>query len=179
MAGRADPTPDYARILPHHQQTQARWSSSPDALAAQRYAEVPFSEIRTTMTQPNYPPPHDPNAEGWQQQGAYPPAGYPQGGYPPQFYVPPRKTNSLALTSMIVSIVSVAMCPLIGIVGAIMGHKAKGQIRQTGEDGDGMATAGIIIGWIVFGLFMLFIVVYGVIIGIAAANGAFDSSSTY
>ena len=134
------------------------------------------------MTQPNYPPPNDPNAEGWQQgaypPSAYPPGAYPPGGYPPQFYVQPRKTNSLALTSMIVSIVSVAMCPLIGIVGAIMGHKAKGQIRQTGEDGDGMATAGIIVGWIVFGLFVAVIVVYAVVIAIAAANGAFDSSST-
>jgi hypothetical protein len=124
------------------------------------------------MTQPNYPPPGDPNAPG-------PQGGYPPGGYPPQFYVQPRKTNSLALTSLIVSVCSVALCPLIGIVGAILGHKAKGQIRVTGEDGDGMATAGIIVGWAVFGLFMLFIVAYAVIIGVIAVNGGFDSSSSY
>jgi Domain of unknown function (DUF4190) len=122
------------------------------------------------MTQPNYPPPGDPNA--------YPPGGYPPGQYPPQFYAQPRKTNSLALTSMIVSICSVALCPIVGIVGAIMGHKAKAQIRATGEDGDGMATAGIIVGWVVFGLFIAFIVVYAIIIGVVAANGGFDAGTS-
>jgi len=129
-----------------------------------------FSEIRTTMTQPNYPPPGDPNPYS-------PPGGYPPGQYQPQFYAP-RKTNSLALTSMIVSICSVALCPLVGIVGAILGHKAKAQIRATGEDGDGMATAGIIVGWVVFGLFIAFIIVYAIIIAVAAANGAFDSGTS-
>jgi hypothetical protein len=36
----------------------------------------------------------------------------------------------------------------IGIVGAILGHVARRQIRDRQEAGDGMALAGVIIGWI-------------------------------
>jgi hypothetical protein len=122
------------------------------------------------MTQPNYPP-GDPNA--------YPPGQYPPGQYPPQFYVQPRKTNGLAIASMIVSILSLtSCCGPVGVVGAILGHKAKGQIAQTGEEGEGMATAGVIVGWISFGLFLVVAIGYGIIIAIAAADGAFDSGTS-
>jgi hypothetical protein len=39
---------------------------------------------------------------------------------------------------------------LAGLVGAILGHVARRKIRRSGEAGDGMALAGIIVGWIVF-----------------------------
>lgn len=163
------------------------------------------------MSQQNYPPPGDPQSEGWalenpaqpgspadQQAGGYPTdppaadpyaadpfgagpyqaAGYPPGAYPPQFYVQPRPNNTLALTAMIVSICGMVMCPLIGIVGAIMGHKARKQIRETGEQGDGFALAGIIVGWIGFGFIMAIILLYVVIFGVVFATGGFDTSST-
>jgi hypothetical protein len=152
------------------------------------------------MSQQSYPPPGDRQPDGWTlenqpgspaglppasaapgpyQNPAYPPGGYPAGGYPPQFYVQPRKTNSLALTSFIVSISGVVMCPLVGIVGAILGQKARKQIRETGEDGDGLALAGVIVGWISFGFLMLIIVIYAVIFAGVFATGGFDSSSGY
>jgi len=153
------------------------------------------------MSQQSYPPPGDGQPDGWtlENQPGSPaayqpgspaayqpgsPAGYPAdpyqaGGYPPQFYVQPRKNNSLALTSMIVSICGVMMCPLVGVVGAILGHKARKQIRQRDEDGDGMALAGIIVGWISFGFMVAIILLYAVIIAGVAASGGFDSSSNY
>jgi len=39
-------------------------------------------------------------------------------------------------------------------VGAILGHIARGQIARSGEQGDGIALAAIIIGWIFTGLFV-------------------------
>jgi hypothetical protein len=37
---------------------------------------------------------------------------------------------------------------VFGAVGAIMGHVARKQVTERGEQGGGMALAGIIIGWI-------------------------------
>lgn len=131
------------------------------------------------MSDPNYPTSGGQPPQGWPGGQPTQPGvqyGYGAGGYPPQFYAPPRKTNGLALASMITSICSAVMCPLVGIVGAIMGHKARAQVKATGEEGEGFALAGIIVGWIVFGIFIAIIVIYAVVIAIAAANGAFDTA---
>ena len=48
-----------------------------------------------------------------------------------------------------------------------MGHIAKRQIRQTGEQGDGMATAGLWLGYIFTALGLLACVAYGVLIAFA------------
>jgi hypothetical protein len=161
------------------------------------------------MTQPNYPPPGDPQSEGWTQptptspgypagqteqtgyepqpgyvqpgygQPGYPPAGYgqPPYGYP-QGYVAPPPNNSLALTAMIISICGLMLCQLLGIVGAIMGHKARAQIRERGEGGESYATIAIIVGWVSFGLLVGIIVLYAVILGGVFATGGFDSTSS-
>ncbi len=52
------------------------------------------------------------------------------------------------------------------ILALVFGYVAKSQIRQTGQSGSGMATAGIVLGWIGVGLLALIIV-----LGMA---GAFD-----
>ena len=85
--------------------------------------------------------------------GAAPPgAGYPVTAAP--------KNNGLAVGSMVVSIFSILCIQPIGIVGAIMGHVALGQINKSGgmQTGRGMAIAGIVIGWIAFALFVLFLI---------------------
>ena len=85
------------------------------------------------------------------------PTGYPDPTYPPYGYpVMPaaQPTNGMAVASMVVSLVGVlGLCGYglggyLGIVGAILGHVSRKQIRQRGESGDGMALAGIITGWI-------------------------------
>jgi hypothetical protein len=74
-------------------------------------------------------------------------------------YVLSRPTNGLALAAMI--------CSLVGIVsgigfpiGAVMGHIALRQVRESGEQGEGYAKAGIIVGWIGTGLYTLICVLY-------------------
>jgi hypothetical protein len=73
------------------------------------------------------------------------------------------RTNGMAIASMVVSIVGiVGLCGygvggLIGIVGAILGHVSRRQIRERGESGDGMALAGIIMGWIATALGVIII----------------------
>lgn len=63
--------------------------------------------------------------------------GYPQWQGPP----PAQTTNGMAIASLICAF----LFPLLGI---IFGHVAHSQIKRTGESGSGLATAGLIIGYI-------------------------------
>lgn len=87
---------------------------------------------------------------GYQQYPGYP--GYP--GYPAAVVAVGRKTNGLSIASLVVSLCGVVflLCygggAVLGLVGAILGHVSRGQIRQRNEGGGGMALAGIIVGWI-------------------------------
>jgi Domain of unknown function (DUF4190) len=65
--------------------------------------------------------------------------------------------NGLAIGSLVTSIAAFFVCGSIGIVGAIMGHMARRQLRERNEDGDGLALAGIIVGWIGFALSLVMI----------------------
>ena len=111
------------------------------------------------MTTP--PPENDPYQPYGQPSGQYgQPYGQPAQPYgqpvAPYGYPPTPTTNGLAIASLVVSIISLTAClGATGIVGAILGHVAKGQIRQRNDQGGGLATAGIIIGWIGFALFLL------------------------
>ena len=66
--------------------------------------------------------------------------------------VSPAKTNVLAIVSLVTSILG------LSLVGIITGHIALSQIKKTGEEGRGLAIAGLIIGYvsIVFVLLWLF-----------------------
>jgi hypothetical protein len=103
------------------------------------------------------------------------PASGGQPGYlPPYGYVvapPSRPTNGMAIAAMVVSIVgAIGLCAyglggFIGAIGAILGHVSRRQIRRTGHGGDGMALAGIIVGWIATALFIIAVaVIAGLII---------------
>jgi hypothetical protein len=81
-----------------------------------------------------------------QQQPPPPYAPYPQYGYAPYGFPPPRPTNGLAIAAMIIGIVGV--CSPVAILGLVFGMIAKRQIAERGEGGEGMATAGIVLGWI-------------------------------
>ena len=57
--------------------------------------------------------------------------------------------------------------------GLILGIVARKQIRETGEDGDGLALAGIIVGGIVTAIFVLFIVLWIIAFAAFADSGSF------
>jgi hypothetical protein len=140
---------------------------------------------------PGYAAPGYPTGGGYGTVPGYGTPGYPApaygapgyGGYP---YAPPKPTNGLAIGSMVVSIVSVVgLCfyglgGFIGILGAILGHVARRQIRENDQNGEGMAKAGIIIGWIATGLAVLvlagFIVLF-VFLADSPGSGGYDSTT--
>lgn len=59
------------------------------------------------------------------------------------------RTNAMAILSMISAILGLTLVPFVGsIIGVVTGHIARRQIRESGEQGLGPATAGLAIGYI-------------------------------
>lgn len=93
------------------------------------------------------------------------PNGFPTYPPPPAYAPPPtpapmqpysygspyavQSTNTMAIISLVTSF-------FVPIAGIVCGHLALGQIRRTGENGRGLALAGLIIGY----AYTAFIVVY-------------------
>ena len=71
-----------------------------------------------------------------------------------------RQTNTLAIVSLVAGIAGyVIPHPFIGgLVAIITGHMARRQIRQTGEDGAGLALAGLVLGYIHLALSILLVI---------------------
>jgi hypothetical protein len=86
-----------------------------------------------------------------------------------------RKTNSLAIVSLAAGIIGYILPHpfLASIIAVITGHVARGQIRHTGEGGHGLATAGLVLGYIhlLLSFFLLLalvlVFVFGVGLGFA------------
>ena len=80
-----------------------------------------------------------------------------------------RKTSTLAIVSLIAGICGWSVLPFLGTVAAIItGHMARGEIRRANGslDGDGMAIAGLVLGWgqviiTVLGLLFVFLFLGG------------------
>jgi hypothetical protein len=85
---------------------------------------------------------------------------------PPQL----AKTNSLAITSLICGIAQFMFGPLATIPAVVCGHMARHQIRRTGEQGAGMALAGLILGWIGVG-FTALLVLVAILLTVAVSSG--------
>jgi len=105
---------------------------------------------------------------GYPQYGSYGQPGY---GGAPQWAGPggyqSAKTSGLAIAALVCGIGQVLIGILAGIPAIILGHMARSRIRQTGEQGAGMALAGLILGYIGLALTILVI-----IIAIAVAHSA-------
>ena len=68
--------------------------------------------------------------------GAYPPP------YDPYGYPRPRPTNGMAIASLICAF-------LFAPLGIIFGHISLSQIKRTGEEGHGLAVAGLVISYLI------------------------------
>lgn len=99
-----------------------------------------------------YPPQGYPPA-GYPPQG-YPPAGYPPPRYPPAGWGPPRPTNGMAIASLVLGILWIYW--IGSVLALVFGYQARRQIAERGESGSGLATAGIVLGWIGVGALVLF-----------------------
>ena len=61
---------------------------------------------------------------------------------------PAAKTNRLAIASLACGLAQFMFGPLATIPAIMLGHVARRQIMRTGEQGAGLALAGLILGWV-------------------------------
>ncbi len=78
-----------------------------------------------------------------------------------------RRSNSLATASLVLGILGVTGLAPLGVVGLVLGYRAVRQIERTGEDGYGLARAGVVLGWIAVALLTIGLVV--VLIGVTTS----------
>ncbi|MFI9269301.1 DUF1707 and DUF4190 domain-containing protein [Kitasatospora sp. NPDC052896] len=76
----------------------------------------------------------------------------PQGAVvPPTFLSPtafaPPRNNSMAIASLVLGVLSVPTLGALALPAVATGHLARRQMKQTAERGEGMATAGLVIGY--------------------------------
>ncbi|MEJ3652612.1 DUF4190 domain-containing protein [Actinomycetes bacterium KLBMP 9759] len=165
-----DPTQHYGQQQPY--------GAQPPGYGQQPYGQgYPAQQAQPGYGQPAYDPaqqqygqqygqqPYPTPQPGYDQYGQ--PQPYPGGGYDPAYgggYAPSPPTNTMAILALIFAFV---FAPL----GVVFGFIARNQIKRTGESGDGLALAGLIVG----GVFTAFIIIYIVVvifIVIAAAGAA-------
>lgn len=112
-----------------------------------------FSDHRPAPPPPSPPPTHA-AAPGWwlASDGNW---------YPPQSAATAyqRRTNGMAIASMVLGILWLYW--IGSVLALVFGYVAKRQIAESRgtQDGGGMATAGIVLGWIGIGFFSLFILI--------------------
>lgn len=78
--------------------------------------------------------------------------GHQQPGYPGY---PATTTNGLAVAALILGILGFGTCGVTSVLAIILGHISLSQIKRTGEQGHGMALAGVILGWVLTGLWLI------------------------
>jgi hypothetical protein len=168
--------PNYGQQQGYGQPQQSSWPEQPTGQAGQagqsagqssgQYgAQQPYSQQpgygqggyggydSGQYGQPPYPPQY-----GQQPYGA---PGY--GGYPAYAAPAAQQTNTMAILSLIFAFV---FAPL----GIVFGFIARSQIKRTGEGGDGLALAGLILSIAFTALTILaFIFVFAVVGGIASS----------
>lgn len=90
---------------------------------------------------------------------------------PPQIYqgTPgvggPGTTNGMAIAALVCGIVQFAGFWLLGTIPAIVfGHVARKQIRQTGEQGAGLALAGMILGYVGLALSIIGAILFTILV---------------
>jgi len=84
---------------------------------------------------------------------------YPAAPYPPPG---PPTTNYLAVASLICGLAEIPTLGVSAVPAVILGYMARKQIRETGERGEGLAVAGLILGGIV--IVCIFAAVLGIMI---------------
>ena len=98
------------------------------------------------------------------------PAGAMPTVYPMPMYQPPVTTNSLARASLVLGVAEFFTMGLTAIPAIICGHMAKREMRQTGQRGDGLATSGLVLGYMAV-IFWGILIVLSIVGAVISATG--------
>ena len=152
----AQPTPPNAApemSAPHTPYGPAGNPSYPSYPSYPAYA--PYQPYAPNVPYPPYP------------EAGYAPYPYPApapGGYYPVMFAPPAPAmNTWALVSMICGLVSVVTFqPIVAALAIVFGFIGLSEIKKSPGlfEGRGMGIAGVVLGFVSVGLFLLFILFY-------------------
>jgi hypothetical protein len=126
--------------------TQQEWDQRAGELATARtYADLDqlTADLPGRSLLPQYAPPQQ--VQPWQAS---------------------QRTNGLAIAALVCGVGQLVAFFPATILAIVLGHKARRDIRRTGEQGDGLARAGIILGYIGLALGLLGVLI--VLLGVAA-----------
>jgi Domain of unknown function (DUF4190) len=97
--------------------------------------------------------------------GGVPPQGGRPAGLPAPGWPPARPTNGMAVASLVLGALWIYWVG--SVLALIFGYQARRQIAARGEGGDGLAVAGIVLGWVGVGVLALVLGVIGVAAGLS------------
>jgi uncharacterized membrane protein len=107
---------------------------------------------------PGSPAPYAPHAPLAPRHGYLPAYGPPLAATPmpvhQQWPPPSRRTNGSAVAALVCGL-TVMFYGLTAIPAVILGHKARAEIRRTGEEGDGMAVTGLVFGYLALAFWLV------------------------
>jgi hypothetical protein len=82
-------------------------------------------------------------------------------------------TNGKAIASLVLGIVGLTGLPFVcSILAVVFGRGARREIAASGEGGEGLATAGIVLGWVGILLVLLVVLLVGAIFSINFVSGS-------
>jgi Domain of unknown function (DUF4190)/DUF1707 SHOCT-like domain len=131
--------------------TQEEWEERATALGGP-VTHADLARLTADLPSPYVVPVPMPSPAAYQVQTAQPP------------------TNGMAIASLVCGLGQVVGGPFAGIAAIILGHQARRQIRLTGQQGDGMAVTGLVLGYVGTGLAVLALVAL-LLIGVAVVHG--------
>ena len=127
----------------------------------------PYNQQQQPQSGPPYQQPQPPQYPTDQPYGGtqpYPQYQQPGYGYP----APSAQTNTMAILSLVFAFV---FAPL----GIVFGHMARKQIRERGEQGGGLATAGLILGYVFTAIWVIACAFYVIAFAFLASHAGTTS----
>ncbi|MDQ1122371.1 DUF4190 domain-containing protein [Microbacterium trichothecenolyticum] len=86
-------------------------------------------------------------------------------------YVASARTNTLAILSLVASLVGVFVLPFIGqVAGVVLGHVSLSQLKERAEKGRGLAIAGLIVGYATLAIGVLLIFAFFILLQAAVGE---------
>jgi len=79
---------------------------------------------------------------------------------------PAARINGLAIASLACGLAQFMFGPLAAIPAIVFGHVARQQIKLTGEQGAGLALAGLVLGWVA-----VILGIVAIVVGLTVAAG--------
>lgn len=139
-----------------------------------QYAEPGPAEAQYAPTQypqaqqPQTPYPQTPYSQTPYSQTSYPQTGYAQTEYPPApyqqpGYVSPYPKNDLAVWSLVLGLAGFVLgCLFVtGIPAVILGRNAQRAVAEGQANNPGLATTGVVLGWVSIALSVGLLVLLG------------------